>query len=424
MEFIYTIHMIILKFPKMNKINIKYIVSFTLIVLSSIKLFSQNANDGLGWITPGTQLTYYSMAATTGAGEILVPADASDLRSDSTSDVWRDSSGNQYTVQNSRGSGAHGFMQVTVSHITGDQAALSIKHYTINAATNQFLAPIGVSMLVQKSKADDYWISPKVLETISSENSRGVFAKRFDYTLAGHTYKAIGVRVSNDSGYTQYIYDLATGIMLHMGQCTRNSKLYFGAPDSNGVATQKSGEVQLIEVWYKGYRKVGMPWAGELPPAWVQQLNELDYQGAQYVTIPGAGRTSIPANVQVGFTNHAKGWANVVVSSQISLGYGMPPQQSQNAGVVGTSEYGSFWIPVKYLKQLSQNQILDTDSITQNRIYVMGIQNGQVGIAEAGSGFENHWYYSLTDGVMTGFETISQVGSAMTNLHLELTNRR
>jgi len=406
----------------MNKIYLKYTVVLVALFNFVALSLAQNSKEGLGWITPGTQLSYYAMVATINSNDLLTLDNTTSGSDNGNQEVWQDAEGNTYTVENSNA--AHAYSLVTVSHIDGDKAALSIKTYQINTLFNQIISPEVEGMVVQKSKVDDYWVSPRILENLPDKATKDLFVKRINYSLAGHTYSAIIVATASSSGYVKYTYDLASGVVLHTSQFTRSSKYLLTKPDSNGLSTYKQGDGQLIESWFKGSRKIGMPWAGQLPPEWVRSTHELDYQGTQYVVMSGLPGAGIPASAQVNFTNHANGWSNVSIVNQLRTGYGMPAKQEQTTRVVGTSEYGSYWIPVDYLKSLTQNQVLDNDILTKNKIYVLGVQNGQVGIAEVGSGFENHWYYSMSDGVLTGYEIIIRLGNSITNLHLELSNRR
>jgi len=376
---------------------------------------AQVSSDGLGWIVPGTQLTYYCLTGNLSDGNSIVPNDDITAMNNGSS-LWKDNTCSDYTLDNNKG--AECFLDATVSHIDNFKACISVKNYGVNSANNQIMAPQSMGIQTQRVKAENYWISPRVLEKMTNKNSKDLFVQRLNYNLSGHVYHAVLVRSYNDTGYTNYIYDLASGVVLHMSQLTQNPNSIWIRNDSSGTNRSR---YQLIETWFKGYRKIGMPWAGQMPPTWVSKTHQLNYQGFQSTVIPGAPVVNIPSSIRVNFNNLNAAYSVVSISANSNNNFGSPVMDNSN--VVATSEYGSFWIPSKFLVQMQQNQVLDINPITQNRIYVIGVQNQQVGIAEVGSGFENRWYYSLSDGILTGFESISRFGNATVNMHQELVNR-
>lgn len=395
--------------------------------------WSQTNPGAPAWIKPGMRITFYAASATTdAAGETLVPDDnamehekqKAQKKADETGETqyytyWKDDRGQQYSVSSGAGMSGQGYVELNVAAIDASTAALETRLYGIDVGTGTVRAPSPMGQVAASHTGGDYWIHPALLRQMIGASTKGVSAQQTTCELHGKTYQALRIRVRTDSGFTQRIYDLASGVLLRMSSASSRGGNAW-VPDAGGTSHLGGGGTTLTEAWLVGTRQLKLPWIGMPPPDWVRQTHALRYAGTQGAFVPGSGPLGMPIDVRLSFRRTGSGWLEFTESDQVTAPYGLPPQQSQANRVVGTNQIGSLWIPPAALRGLKAGQQLDSDSVTHVRVTVEGSDGARVRVLEAGMEYRTEYVYDAKNGMLVGASQQQQVGPSTAQLTVEL----
>jgi hypothetical protein len=184
----------------------------------------------------------------------------------------------------------------------------------------------------------------------------------------------VWIATTTARGYTLYIYEEATGLLLHYSSSTS------GAPSpvigSDEVAN--SANTQLVTSTLVAKRTIALPWANDPPPAWVAGLRGLQYAGALTTFIAGAPPIPIPVATTMTPTARGPGWVRFRKLTTLGGGRGIPPSTTQADAVSGASTLG-IWISPEGLARLKPGQQLDRDAPTGVTATVKGSNRGPNG---------------------------------------------
>ncbi len=415
--------------------------SHSLVSLATALLFATNAalaQDGPGapaWIKPGMRITFYTSSATTGSNEILTPDDQAmekekqkaQKKADETGEkqeytYWKNKRGQQYSLNESPGLSGQGYIQLTIAAIDRATAAIETRQAGIDVGSGVVRAPTTTGQIVAADTGGDYWIHPARLRQMAGAGTKDVSIRNTTCELRGRSYQAVQIRVSNDSGFTQRIYDATSGVLLRLSSAsTRGANAW--VPDAGGTAQMGGGGTILTEGWLIGTRQLKVPWIGLPAPAWVAKTRTLRYTGTQGAFVPGTGPLGFPLSVRISIRRTGPGWIEFNESVEISSPYGQPPQQTEGTRIAGTNQLGGFWIPPEALTRLQPGQQLDDDSVTRVRCTVEAVDAGRVTLLESGTEHQTRYVYDRQTGLLVATSQQQQVGATTAQMSVELQSR-
>lgn len=292
------------------------------------------------WVKPGTRLTYYGASA-------IVPTKDHHYWPDADGD-WVDDAGNRYSRKDVVGSGGEGFTQVIVGYVGNKLVTLDTQLFLITGAKRPSMLFAGAGSVEPASAAADYWIHPDVLADIPDKIGKTAATFRMQFTAGGKEYKSIRFHVRGPSGRLTYIFDLASGVMLHM----------------NHIVRTKDGTVSTF-VTFLGRRQLELPWAEGTPPDWVAEVKEMQYEGTQSVSVAGSTPLSVPMSVTASVTDRGKRWTAYDLAVSAGGYEGLPGTDATTKRTCGAAQIGGLWLPTDGLADLRRGTVLDEDSVTQ-----------------------------------------------------------
>ncbi|MFI5381295.1 MAG: hypothetical protein ACHRHE_18515 [Tepidisphaerales bacterium] len=369
------------------------------------------------WIKPGTRLTYFGASATVrGERSQLVLDPNGKWVNKATGDKW----GEQEVPT---GSGA-GYSTFQVGYVDRDVAALTCRLYLLDTTTRK-TSLVGDSGTVTNSGCGlDLWVHPEVLKKVQEVNANGVRIMRMPYAINNHRYNAIRFQTESDQGYSAYVYDLDTGVMVFHGSSAQGAGVLTAPPAGGGLAGMGRGSTQLVTSWLMEVKDVPMPWANAPAPAWLGKVQEMEFRGAQSTMMAGVPPLSLPLTAQVKVKARGPGWLRGERTTVIQSIAGMPPQQDTQGVASGIATFGGLWIGPEGLNKLQRGQVLDRNEITQTVQSVADVGPRQVTISEVGPLHRSDLTYDTTSGMLIGVNLTQQVGLATMGVRATLAGWR
>lgn len=388
------------------------------------------------WIKPGMRITFYTMSASTGAGEVLQPDEQAmenarkkaQEKADETGETqhytyWKDKQGQQYSLRESPGLSGQAYVQVTVAALDRTTAVLDTRMCLIDVGTGVVRAPTPIGSVVAADTGGEYWMHPALLRELAGQTAKGVSVQRTTCELKGRTYQAIQIRVRNDAGYTQRIYDSASGVLLRLSSATTRGANAW-VPDAGGQSSSwGGGGTILTEGWLVGTRQLKLPWIGMPAPNWVRQTRTLRYAGTQGALVPGTGPLGFPVSVRISMRRTGADWVEFTEAAETTGPYGTPPQQSETSRVAGTNQVGGLWIPPAALVNLKPGDQLDNDTVTHVRFTVEAADPSRVTLLETGAEHRTSYVYDRRNGLLVATSQQQQVGPATAQMSVKLIGR-
>lgn len=351
-------------------------------------------------IHTGTRLVYFGITAT-------VPGVGIELVLDENGEWINEQTGQRWGERETRGTSGGGFTVLRVGYLDQQVAQLSSALYGWDIGTGLAGYSTSWGLVTQAGCAADYWIHPAALATLPSVNTGGVRVLRMPYRVGETIYDAIRIQTWTGSGYTAYVYDLQTGLMVFYG--SRRGGTAVITPGAGDRAQVGEGSTQLITIWFVEARDVNVPWQNAPTPAWVGQLGQLRYQGTLTATTIGAStyRTAIEQVV----TADARGanWLHVQTLAITQNLQGVPPSTSTTVGSYGPASIGGLWIAPQGLRALQPGQVIDQVESVGATIRVSAVNANQVVITEEGPLHRIDYVYDVGSGILTGYTLTQQV---------------
>lgn len=370
-----------------------------------------------GWIRPGTRLVYFGASATVaGVGKQLVLDDNGNWVEQAT--------GRRFAERDVPSSGGMGYSIVEVGYLDRSTAALSAKLYPMELTTNKPYFAAGGGMVTNAGAAGDYWVNPAVLQQIQEMNQQGVSIRRMPYDLGGRRYNAIRFQTTTPNGYTAYTYDLDSGLMLFFGSRVEGQAVMTAPNVSGQTPGVGRGSTQLTTSYFVGTQQVDVPWANLAPPAGIERLTELQYQGTQSTSVQGAGQYEYPIAAIVTVRAGAPGWTRFTTAVRVDLRNGLPPVDNVTDGACGVASIGGIWIPPDAATVLRPGQEIARDPSTASIVVVSGVGGGLVTITETGPLHRLDYRYDLRSGLLADLSIQQQIGMGLMTTRLRLTGTR
>lgn len=347
-------------------------------------------------IKVGTRLTYYTATASiAGDGHwyVEVPKDDPDY------DFENKATGQHYKDQGQKPSGgsSESFTEYNVVYMDNDTCVMELTAWGIMNGTVKLF--FRTDMVGLPGFGGGLWARPDVLAQLPEINNDDQKILRGPYKLDGQSVDAVWLSANSGTGNNYTVYDRNTGMMVRWGS---------GADGTPG-GLHAEGEVQtggrfLAISTFKAARQTSAPWFGDQPPAWVQSINGMDFQGTTTVQIPGSMAVPLGVSMKYSLAERHTGWLKFKIEMTQKGMQGMPDQTTPGEVVYGSAMMDPLWIQPSTLASLQQGQQVDNDPITQMTTSVKGHQQGPKGdmvvIAESGANGELDYGYDVQSGML------------------------
>ena len=302
------------------------------------------------WVRPGVRLTYYGASATVaGAGkEWKIDPEGG----------FQTPDGQHWSGADKVGGAGQGITHYDIVGTGADKVAMATSTYLLIPGSAPTLSTTGVA-LGRPGAAGDLWVNPEVLKKLANRSGGGLHIYRAPYKIGGEAKPAVWIHTTTDRGYTLYIYEAATGLMIHYSSATS------GGPSAVIGSTEGSNTPNtfLVTTTLVAKRNVAPPWANDPPPSWVAGIHSLDYRGTMTTFIPGSPALNLPASTRMTVAARGPGWVRFKTVFTVGGGRGLPGQTSQTDAISGAYALG-VWINPRALAKLEPGQQIDHDPAT------------------------------------------------------------
>ncbi len=385
---------------------------------SMLPLVPQAAQAGPpACIKPGTRLVYFGASAS-------VRGERSQLVLNANGQWENKATGERWEEQEVVGGSGAGYSTFQVGYVDRDVTLLTCRLYLLDTTTRKSMLTSETGSATNSGCGLDLWIHPEALKKLQDMNANGVRIMRMPYAVNNHRYNAIRLQTESDKGYSAYVYDLETGLMVFHGSSTQGADVLTAPLNGGGLAGVGRGSTQLVTGWLMEIKDAPLPWANAPAPAWVAKVREFEYRGVQYTVMGGMPPMNLPMTSQVKVTARGPGWLRGERATVTPSINGMPPMQDTQGIACGMANFGGLWIGPEGLTKLQRGQILDRNEITQTIQSVADIGPRQVTITEAGPSHRSDLTYDTTSGMLIGINASKQVGLATTGVRATLAGWR
>jgi hypothetical protein len=350
------------------------------------------------WLHPGTRITFFNESATIlAAGKFVL-----------------DEQGNWVEKGTGRkipgiASGGAAYTVFHAGYVDRDLVELSSSMYLLDAAANTVTPAGGGGLVTNPGCAGDMWIHPDELKKIPANPGNGVTVTRMPYIWQDHRYpNALRVQTTTDTGYTAYVYDLDTGLTVF-----------------HGSSTASVTGTTLVTGWMVERKDIDVPWKAAPVPAWVAKFRELDYQGAQSTSIPGAGQMDQPSTAVLTVKTRGDSWVRYTSKVEVAAPGGlMAPQQAQMEWSCGTASIGGLWIAPEALAKLKTGQAIERNDAIKTVTSVRARDSPLGPISEVGQLHRLDAYYDLQSGILARTVNTTQSGVATITQRSQLVQQK
>lgn len=363
-------------------------------------------------ITLGTRLVYYAASAS-------IPGERTQLVQD-VNGVWVDrATGQRWSEQDVPGPAGAGYLVAQVAYLDAQRVALSQRHYLIDPMSGQaMLMPSGAAGTVAHAGcAGDSWVHPQALAALPDMEQSGMRVIRMPYRLGDRTFDAIRIQTTTANGFTAYVYDLPSGLLLYFGSSVVGAG---GLTPQPGGAAPGRGSTLLVNGWLRDVQQVDVPWRDATPPAWVAQFGEIDYQGTYTVMVPGSPTFPLPIQERVSVVARGPGWVQVSADRWMYSQQNAPISHEHVVSAHGPATVGGLWIAPDALARLTQGQVVERCSVVGVTTSVSAVSGDAVTLSEVGPLHRQDLVYDLRTGVLLGSTLVQHVGGTPNVAELRL----
>jgi hypothetical protein len=360
--------------------NSPYIFSVIVLISCPAVLCAQDSAPipALPWLREGTILTYSKHAA-------LVPGKPVTWKQNDEGDWIDPRTGKSYDKFINYGTSAPMIGQTRVLSIEGKTVALDSLTFTLEQnlgfADPVLLAPAPPE--VTDVLSNSFWKSPALLAGEATDASVGKLVTHITWPMDGKNVDALRVQITNDQLYQLEIYDLKTGLCLHVASA------WISGRDADTHITR----VDLVRVG-----RLDIPWSGEPIPQAAIALDAMHFTGQ--IKNGGAFARLAPQPVTIDFTTKDKGqrWIRFDTSATISgLMAATPPF------LYGPGEFGGLWIGPRAAAGLHEGQVLDDDPDTKMKTVVTKVTPRGIEITSSNQSCGRAYVYDLNSGLLTAW---------------------
>ena len=348
------------------------------------------------WVKPGVRATWYSAAAS-------IPGRHHSFYRDDKGG-WVDPDGNRYRREEEPSASGHGFTEVNTVAMGRGTVVMAIRSYGFSLHTGPPTLLSSAGGVDVAGCAGDWWVNPSILpQVLQFPSGGGTTILRMPWTIQNRTYQAISIQYKTQNARTLYIFDVASGVLLHT---------------SNSLYNPASQRTMLSYSSYRNTRAVQLPWANDYVPNWLATVRSASYSGTYAVHVPGSPVIPLPMSSHVQVTNRGRNWLQFTLTLQMGSALGMPPTRSQSTSVSGHAQVGGLFVSPAGLAKLRQGQVLDRDPLTKVTIQVTGVGGGRVTVSEIGQVHRMAYTYDARTGMLVGVVSHDQVLNMRRELRL------
>lgn len=367
------------------------------------------APSPLAWQKVGVRLSYYvSDSVSPGASTTLTPQ---------ANGRWLDPrTGKTYGEKELRGSGGVGRTSVDIVGVEGDALAVSVTGYLATGVDLQTLVPapsMSFGRYCRLSGDVDLFQRPERLAELRDgvATSDGVETRtaRVPLELDGRTFRAISVATQIRGGWSNYVYDLDSGVLLVRATMTVGDATTAVDPATGRVSQTGRGRISsYLQLMAIRDLDVGPPAdvTATLRPGTTIAVNgvsilpgpmgELRTPYALAMRVESAGRQSVGVSTKYLVDANLNVWNDghpMVVSNNATLGFAVRPARFARTPP-GTE--------------------VDRDPVTRTTVSYAGSQAGTLFLVERGATWEITRGYDAGTGLLVRYrkvETTPGVGT-------------
>ena len=186
-----------------------------------------------------------------------------------------DQHGKHFAENVDPGVGSSGYMQVNVVAVHDDAVAVESRVFTELGPGRLIVGP-GSGAVVPPGQAGDTWVDPEVLKKQAPIDLPAVKLYRDTYKIGDKPYRALYISVTTGSSWSYHVFDLESGMLLHVATATQGRAKLELTGDRIGSRT---GDALLTQSTFVSLRQTHAPWADSpLPPA-LAATKGLAYEG-------------------------------------------------------------------------------------------------------------------------------------------------
>lgn len=362
-------------------------------------------------ITSGTRLVYYSAAAS-------IPGERTQLLLDEHGNWVDHATGQRWDEVDIPGAGGEGVIVAQVGYVDQQVAQLSERHYLRDGTSGLAMYTHSAGSVSHAGCAGTYWLHPRALANLPEMDQGGVRVVRTPYRLAEATFDSLRIHTTTAAGFTAYVYDLDTGLLLYFGSRTVGAGAL--TPQPGGTAAPGRGSTQLVNGWLLDAQQVDVPWQSAPTPSWLAQVQQLDYQGTHTTLMAGSPAVAFPLTYRLSAGSRGHDWLRARTDAVMYSFDGLPSGHEQSVVSYGPASIGGLWIAPQALAMLSQGQLIDRVEAIGCVTTVSAVSGDAVTISEVGPLHSIDYVYDLGSGVLIGTKTVQQVGTTQHVSELQL----
>jgi len=329
---------------------------------------------------------------------------------------WVTPDGRKFSEKENAGAAGAGYTQLTIASINNGQAVVDARTFLINPENQAVTNITSSGFVVPANQGGEYWGDPRAMAQLQPGNQgNGLRVFKGPYTLGQKQYNVVRLTTRTQSGYSQYTYDLDTGIMISMGtSAIGQTQMLPGV--AGGDSTVGGANTSITQAFFVGMRKVNLPWIGQRGTADVTNLRQLEYTGTYNSAVANAGEVNWGFGLRWDINKIDEWSASMRQSTAIDYKNGAQPQPDVSDR---TGSLATLWIDPQILGRLQQGQVIDDDPYTKKKLSVAGNQNGSLAISEQGPTETTIAFYDQRSGMLSAYQMQTQLGLGRTTISLQ-----
>lgn len=364
----------------------------------------------LPWQKVGVRLSYYvSDSVSPGASTTLTPQ---------PNGRWLDpKTGKTYGEKDLRGSGGVGRTSVDIVGIEGDSLTVSVTGYLASGVNLDTLVPapsMNFGRSCRLSGDVDLFQRPERLaemrEGVASSDGVETRTARVPIELEGRTFRAISVATQIRGGWSNYVYDLDSGVLLVRATMTLGDVTTAVDPATGRVSQTGRGRISsYLQLMAIRDLDVGPP--VDVTPA-LRPGATIMVNGTSILPGPmGELRTPYAIAMRV----ESVGRQSVGVSSKYLVDASMNVWNDGNPNVVSNNGTLGFAVHPARFAQAQPGAEVDRDPVTRTTLTFAGAQAGVLFLVERGATWEITRGYDVRTGLLVRYRKVENTpGVGMT----------
>ncbi len=359
------------------------------------------AQDPLAWQKVGVRLSYYmSDSVSPGAGTTLTPQ---------ANGRWLDpKTGKTYGEKDLRGSGGVGRTSVDIVGIEGDTLAVSVTGYLAAGVNLDTLVPapsLDFGRTCRLSGDVDLFQRPERLaelrDGVASSDGVETRTARVPIEIDGREYRAISVATQIRGGWSNYVYDLDSGVLLVRATMTLGDVTTAVDPATGRVSQTGRGRTSsYLQLMAIRDLNVGPP--VDVTPT-LRPGTKIMVNGTSVLPGPmGELRTPYATAMRV----ESAGRQSIGVSSKYLVDATMNVWNDGNPQVVSNNGTLGFAVNPARFAQMQPGAEVDRDPVTRTTLAYAGAQGGALFLVERGQTWEITRGYDVRTGLLVRYRKV------------------